>query len=145
MVLGILVVLAAPLSLAAGESDKDLEKMQGTWTVVAMESKGRKVPSDDLKKSELRLSIQDDNFAYQASKKILREGTIRIDPEQKPKTLDSSETGPGGQAQATVGIYEIDGDTLRVCFAPAGEQRPKKFTTGPKSPASIVVYQRVKP
>jgi len=50
-----------------------------------------------------------------------------------------------GMAAATTGIYELDGDTLRVCFVPQGEQRPTEFVSKPGTKVTIIEYKRVKP
>jgi hypothetical protein len=41
------------------------------------------------------------------------------------------------------GIYEIGGDTLKVCFDPEGKERPTQFKGGPGS-QTLVVHKRVK-
>jgi uncharacterized protein (TIGR03067 family) len=140
-----LIVLAAVLALAADDAKQDLGRMQGTWVVVAAESNGKQAPADDLKKSDLRLTIKGNRFAYQAGNNTLLEGTLSIDPGKKPKTLDAKGTSPDGKVTATVGIYRFDGDKLQVCFVPAGHPRPKEFKAAPDSGASIIVYQRAKP
>ena len=43
----------------------------------------------------------------------------------------------------TLGIYEIDGDTLKVCFDPEGKKRPTEFKTASGS-QTLVVHKRLK-
>ena len=40
-------------------------------------------------------------------------------------------------------IYEISGDTLRVCFDPEGKKRPTEFK-GASGSQTLVVHRRVK-
>ena len=42
------------------------------------------------------------------------------------------------------GIYEISGDTLKVCFDPEGKKRPTEFKTEAGAPTVLVVHKRVK-
>ena len=42
------------------------------------------------------------------------------------------------------GIYELDGDTLKVCYAHGKKERPKEFKTAPGSGLALVIYKRIK-
>jgi uncharacterized protein (TIGR03067 family) len=79
---------------------------------------------------------------------------IRIDPTGKPKTLDLwvDESPFGKSVEATLkeppvlAIYELEGDTLRVCWAPLEKrERPAEFASKPGSGHSLVVLKRAKP
>jgi hypothetical protein len=52
-----------------------------------------------------------------------------------------------GQHEDTtmLGIYELSGDTLKVCFDPEGDSRPKKFAAESETKRFVAVYQRVRP
>jgi hypothetical protein len=39
-------------------------------------------------------------------------------------------------------VYELEGDTLRVCYPLRGGPRPTALKTGPGSGLSLVVYRR---
>ena len=41
-------------------------------------------------------------------------------------------------------IYELKGDSLRICYHLDGKPRPKKFETEPKTSIYLVNYQRNK-
>ena len=141
----LLVVLTAGLLLAAADAKKDLERMQGTWLVVANEVDGQRAPEAEIKKADLRLTIQGNSFTYTAGGKPVLEGSFTIDPAKKPKHLDAKGTLPNGTMTKSIGIYELDGDTMRVCFVEGQGERPKEFKTAPGSNAILTVYKRVKP
>ena len=42
------------------------------------------------------------------------------------------------------GIYEMDGDTLKSCVAPAGKERPKEFSAGKGTGHTLRVFKRMK-
>jgi hypothetical protein len=44
-----------------------------------------------------------------------------------------------------IGIYELEGDKLRICFAkPGAKERPTRIETKPDSGQSLTVYKRNK-
>jgi uncharacterized protein (TIGR03067 family) len=144
----VLLVLSVSLLVAADKpknDKKDLDLMQGTWQVVALESGAGKAPKEALEKSNMRLTIKGNKFVSKSGDKLLLEGTLEINPAKKPKTLDVKGTDPQGKEVATTGIYELNGDTMRVCFVFKGEKRPEVFATKPGSKVAIFEYKRVKP
>jgi|SRR5579884_386972 len=54
-------------------------------------------------------------------------GTYKLDPTAKPKAIDVVMKGRGGKEQTLLGIYELNGDTLKLCIAWEGGQRPATF------------------
>ena len=55
------------------------------------------------------------------------------------------ERGDGPNAGKTLqAIYQLDGDTMKVCYAPAGQDRPTAFDTKDKPGYALIVYKREK-
>ena len=53
-------------------------------------------------------------------------GTYVIEPAKSPKTIDiTMKEGDKGTAH---GIYELKGDTLKICVARPNTERPTEFT-----------------
>ena len=67
----------------------------------------------------------------------------KLDPSKSPKTLDAAVTEGPNKGGVILGIYEISGDTLKVCFDPEGKKRPTQFKTLSGS-QTLVVHKRVK-
>src|SRR5262249_18657664 len=103
---------------------KELKKFEGTWGVGSVERNGGPLPKDDL--MDVRLPIKDDKFNIQR-RDITTEGTFKVDPAKKPKVLDATSTEDGKKVNI-LGIYEFDGDTLKVCYTTEGGERPKEFS-----------------
>src|SRR2546430_16370780 len=85
------VVLAVGTLIAADAEDakKDLEKLQGTWALVAGERDGKKFTEEGVKKT--MLFIKGDTFRIPESSAATSEaGTIKIDPSKKPKEMDAA-------------------------------------------------------
>jgi hypothetical protein len=51
------------------------------------------------------------------------------------------EAGPL-KGQTGLGIYELDGDTYKVCYAVPGKPRPREFASRPDTGISLEVYKR---
>ena len=76
---------------AEGTAKKELQALQGTWTVVYSEQNGeRRRDLEEVKK--MRLTIKDDNWRleYHNNVKDKRVATLTLDPTQKPKAVDSN-------------------------------------------------------
>lgn len=145
----IYLVLSMAL-LAAGDrpqdSRKELERFEGTWVLIDGEKEGQKLPADQIKKGKItwhRGQVSVDT-PHQSPDTI--QATITVDPSQSPKHMDwVRSTGPG-KDETFHAIYEfISDDEYRVCFSPAGKDRPREFATKPGNGQLLHVWKRVKP
>jgi uncharacterized protein (TIGR03067 family) len=139
----LLGAVLAPLA-ADDKSDaakKDLDKLQGTWTFVSMERDGQAVPQGDPGPT---ITFDGDKFAVKAGDQVLQAGTQTVDPSKKPKAVDSKVTEGEGKGTTMLGIYEIDGDSLKACFDTEGKKRPTEFKTAAGSGHMLVVLKRAK-
>src|SRR5260370_16956496 len=83
------VLIAAVLLIAADDKKdeavkKELEKLQGDWSMGSSERNGQKLPEDAVK--EYTRTIKDGQITVFVSSKAVVEATFRIDPPNKPKT-----------------------------------------------------------
>jgi uncharacterized protein (TIGR03067 family) len=131
---------ARPAKIIPPRQD-DLAKLQGRWIATRGEQGGVAIPAQFLKSVHLR--VRDDQytlvFADQSEK-----GTLSLDSSKRPKTIDSASRGHRQQ-----GIYELDGDRLKICWAHLGQERPTDLNTKPvnRSPLlgnSLFVFERAK-
>ena len=119
-------------SACAADDKQDLEKMKGTWSAEKMVAGGMELPAEFLK--EMKFVI-DGNKIYEKEKKEMA-GTIKLDSSKTPKVMDV-ETSDG---KKLLGIYEQDGNTLKMCF---GEKdRPKEFKSEQGSETILFVLKR---
>lgn len=128
----------------AGKDDaakKELEAIKGTWIVVLAERDGK-----DVTDKEVRLTFDAAGKAVvKKGDKLLFEGTIKIDPTKKPKTLDATQTSEGDNKGKTIpGIYVLEGDTLKVCSTAPGKDRPTEFSSKAGSGHFLREYKREK-
>jgi uncharacterized protein (TIGR03067 family) len=116
------------------------QAMQGTWKVVVAEKNGEKRDRDDLEK--VRVVFDGDKMTIKDPRLGTEEMICRLDPSKKPKQIDLSSTGA---KEVNRGIYSVDDNELKVCWADPDEKRPTEFSAKAKSGWTLLVLKRVKP
>ena len=142
--LSVLLFLVA-LTAVVDDSDadataKDLEKMQGDWAVVSVIRDGVKEEDDNAQ--SLFRTVKGLQYTVFLFDKPVGNGTFKIDATKKPKAIDSFPANLAGKA--LLGIYEIDGNTIRTCYATAGKDRPTEFSSKKGSEHTLMVWEREK-
>jgi uncharacterized protein (TIGR03067 family) len=145
-VLAVLAVCVAPVRVEERPSKreqgarKDLLELQGTWQLQSVEdSKKDKI---DVKKRTL--FVGGDLVLVQQGDKLVQAGQLRLNSTKSPRSIDVVVRKGEHEDNTMLGIYELKGDTLKVCFDPEGENRPKKFETKKESAVFVATYKRVK-
>ncbi len=142
--LAIAATPAAPDDAAKKEAiRKDRKLYEGVWKVETLVVDGNKAEQADAEKITV---VNDDKGAWiiKVEGKQISYGTSTFDPTKKPKTIDFIPSEGAGQGQTHLGIYEIDGDTRKLCFAGPGKERPKAFEAESGSENILVTFKRVK-
>jgi uncharacterized protein (TIGR03067 family) len=134
LVIVVFFVGAALSQDKAGKTDQD--KFQGTWTFVSGERGGKPLPGDDVKDRKITFS---GNKMKMKNKDQEREVTFKLNPDKKPKEIDVDFDGQIGK-----GIYQLDGDTLKVAHGELGDPRPTEFASKADSKVTLVVLKREK-
>jgi len=140
-----LIIASISVSLAADNpqdpaSKKDLNGLQGTWKLVSAMKDGEALAEDKVKNTSI--VIKDDTFVFPESAEYAtsKEGTIKLDATKKPKQMDAT----SNREKVMLGIYKLDGDRYKVCFAPTGKPRPGEFASKPGSGNLLQVWKRKK-
>ena len=124
------------------DAEKELKKFQGTWTFESVEAGGKKLPADQFK--GMTVTFEGDKYSVKMGDRVVEAATLKLDPSRSPKTLDATVTEGPNKGNVILGIYEIDGDTLKVCFDPEGKKRPTEFKSPAGSENFVNVHKRVK-
>jgi uncharacterized protein (TIGR03067 family) len=141
------VVVAVGLLMGADESKPDakvkdeIAKLQGTWAFVSVEMDGKKTDPNLVKGS--KIVIKGDNFTA-ISGGATYKGTFKVDVAKKPKTLDINFTEGPEKGNTSLAIYELDGDTWKICLTISAKERPKDFATKEGSGVALESLKRQK-
>jgi len=134
-----LLLAACNRQAATPEKPKtDLERFQGTWSLVKAMQDGKALPEDKVKQTTIVFKGDTFRFPGSAEYATSKEGTIKLDENKTPKEMDAIST----EKEVMLGVYVLEENGYKVCFAPAGKPRPTEFTSTPRSGQILQVWQR---
>jgi uncharacterized protein (TIGR03067 family) len=104
---------------------------------------GQRVPDRPV---AVVMEILGDKVTITAGNRLAGDGTIHVDTSQNPPTIDLHVTsrigGTAGRTTDSYGIYEVSGNTLKICSVGNADQRPKSIPPAAGSGAVTHTYQR---
>jgi uncharacterized protein (TIGR03067 family) len=134
----VILCFAAP---APADDKEDLKMMEGEWAPTAGEFGGKTFPEDILK--SIKLVLKGDTYTVGAGEQTDR-GTIKLDASKTPKAMDITGTEGPNKGKTFPAIYELSGDTLKVCYNLGGSDRPTEFKTKEGTQFFLATYKRAK-
>jgi uncharacterized protein (TIGR03067 family) len=138
VVVGVVALASGFVAVAADDN----QALVGTWAVVAVEKDGKEMPAEQLKGLVVRFDSSGKASGHKGDK-VIFEATFKVDATKQPKTIDATQTSDGkDKGKVTLGIYEINGDTLRTCISETGKDRPTDFSAKAGSGQIVRVYKR---
>jgi uncharacterized protein (TIGR03067 family) len=121
--------------------EQELKKFQGTWTFESVEAGGKEVPAAEFK--GITVTFDGDKYTVKKGDEVIQAAALKLDPSKSPKAFDVTVAEGPNKGAVMLGIYEVSGDTLKVCFDPDGKKRPTQFKSASGS-QTLVVHKRVK-
>lgn len=122
---------------------KEMKKLEGTWRVAAMERDGQKVPEAEFK--DIRDIVHGNSYTQKKGTETVEKGTFQIDTTHKPHWITVTPSQGNDKGKKMLGIYEAEGaDTIRMCGAVPGKERPSDFSAKAGSGRTLITYKRVK-
>jgi uncharacterized protein (TIGR03067 family) len=140
--MALLVCMGSAWSDNPKSGENDSKAILGSWQMISGELAGNAFPEEVAK--SVRLVLSDGKYVVTVGKNP-DEGTTKIDPTKDPKTLDILGVKGPNQSKTILAIYELKGDTLRVCYDLGGKERPKEFKSKPDTKLFLATYHREKP
>src|SRR5262245_299314 len=148
-----LLIVACPLVMGVRGADEpepktELASLAGKWVIVGKEFMGKKATKEELKKLKGEMVIKGRTMTQWGEeggkKEVVSEATFTLNPKAKPKALDLTYTGGALKGERVEAIYELKGDTLRVCYAMKDEKRPAELAGKRDGKAFLLIYKREK-
>jgi uncharacterized protein (TIGR03067 family) len=140
-ILYLCLTFAASLTAFAASPSDDAKAVQGNWTMTKAELAAQPMSETVMKSISLKL----ENGKYEVFVGGNPDkGTYTIDSTTKPKGMTVTGTEGPNHGKTFPAIYEIKGDTLRICYDLSGAKRPTEFKTLPGTKLYLVTYSRKK-
>jgi uncharacterized protein (TIGR03067 family) len=140
------VAVIAILVLIGADADdavkKEMAQLEGEWSMVSGEASGTSMPKDLV--STGKRVAKDGETTITIGGQVYLKAKFTIDPAKKPKAIDYTMTEGPTKGKTHLGIYELDGDTVKFCFAAPGKDRPTDFTAKEGSDRTLSVWKRDK-
>jgi uncharacterized protein (TIGR03067 family) len=116
--------------------ESDLDNLQGTWLIVSLEVEGQKYPP-----AGSSIVVTGSDFVS-LNMGATYEGHVAVNERVSPNTIDLSFTQGPESGNVALGIYELDGDSWKLCLGFAGKKRPERFAALPGSGHALETLKR---
>lgn len=132
--------LCGLLGTAAAPAADDTKSLQGTWVIESATLAGRDHTEDF---EGMKLTLDGNNYVVDFGKNTDK-GTFAVDPAKSPKQIDLTSVEGPFKGKALPGIYDLKGDTLRICANADGKAdlRPKAFEAPDKVRSMLLTFKR---
>jgi uncharacterized protein (TIGR03067 family) len=137
----VFLVLVSTL-IAQDAVKKEMMLLDGNWSMVSGSANGQPMPKEMVKTG--KRVAKDGETTITMNGQLYFKAKYKIDPAKKPKTIDYEMTEGPTKGKTHLGIYEIDGDTVKFCFAAPGKDRPTDFKPKDDSQQTLSVWKREK-
>jgi len=125
----------SPFRQTQADEKPEAMAIQGTWEIVSAEIGGQLFPVEAFNKSQLVLK----DGKYQFG---IDQGAYKLIDAEGKKGIDViGEQGPN-KGKTIPAIYEIKGDSLKICYDLAGKTRPGKLETEKDTRQFLATYKR---
>ncbi len=113
---------------------------QGTWQVTSFKRNGKETAKEIV--DSIERMVEGKHVVWKRDGKRFAGTTVELNPDANPKTIDVSPDGGPMRGEKLLGIYKLDGDTLTICMAPKGKDRPAKFEAIPGTDETLMVFRK---
>lgn len=116
-------------------------ELEGDWAMVSCIRDGEPLDKNFVKRGRREYS-GNKTVMFFADQLFMQAG-FTLDPAQQPKRIDFVNAQGPGAGKTQYGIYELDGRTLKTCFAAPGHPRPGDYKTEHGDGRTVTIWNRV--
>jgi uncharacterized protein (TIGR03067 family) len=121
----------------AGEDQAELKRFQGTWRVTSLQKDGK----HEAVPKEATMVFRGNKFEMKGGEAGYG-GTFTLDPLKRPRRIDTRVTQGENKVVQTQGIYEFQGDTLKIAWVEGKDMRPMAFLSKQGSGVRVITLKR---
>jgi uncharacterized protein (TIGR03067 family) len=139
--------LLASIFPTCGAAEKEEAGLQGQWVTEKFVWGGRESGQDE----EMGLLFDGESVSWTYLKRMGNGGksstitfTYKLDPSKKPAEIDLIPTEGQFKGKAFPSIYQLDGDTLKMCRAQPVQRRPREFSSKKGSDDIFLILKKSK-
>ncbi len=128
-----LVACLILIECAVAAANDELDKLQGKWSIESFEYNATPV-------AEMLGAVREfsgEKYTLTPKSGESYSGTVKLDVSQSPKQIDLILPD-----RSLKGIFEIEGTTLRIAYALAGDARPTELASKPDSGVVLAVHKK---
>lgn len=134
------IVAAVTGRVRAAVTKKELEKLQGTWSLVSMKANGQQISGENR---GFVFTFKGDRWSLHVNGLLSQAGTVQqIEVMAKHNAIDLPITEGGNVGVTAISIYAIEGDELKYVNSAV---RATELDTKPGDYRSYSIFRRVKP
>ena len=122
------------------EPDKELQALEGAWTIVKANVDGRLV--DKSKFVGSKYIFEKDKLTIVENGEAEYMGDIILNSQKSPKWMDVNIQSGINKGKKSLGIYQVEGNKLVLCHRPPDGDRPIDFSS--RNLASLLTLEKVK-
>jgi uncharacterized protein (TIGR03067 family) len=115
--------------------------IEGTWIPISAELGNQPFPERLF--TTMRLILTEDSYTAIVGS-VTDKGTLTLHESDKPSTMDILGTEGPNKGKTIPAIFELNGETLKVCYDLEGKNRPHDFHTEPRTQQFLVSYRKEK-
>lgn len=133
-------------TIQSAAAQRDYERLSDTWQLTRGVVNGKPVLASVARNTILITDHKTFRFPKASGVGTHPAGAFTVNPDTKPKQVDSIAEGGPHAGQLTRGIYEIlDANHKRACWGQPGGPRPTEFTSPSGSGRILQYWKKIGP